>query len=45
LTEKIFRENHPEGKQPGGLNGNWYWETEEGINLWNLSFQAKKNDE
>ncbi len=43
LTWQIFWDNHPDKKVPGGVNGNVHWVTEEGINLWSLSFQ-KKNE-
>ena len=45
LTWKIFKETHPEKKDPGGINGNWHWVNEEGENLWNIAqeFWEKQN--
>ena len=37
LTWQIFKESHPDKKDPGGVNGNWHWVTEEGVNLWALA--------
>lgn len=37
LTWSIFKDLHPEKKNPGGTNGNWHWVTESGISLWNLA--------
>ncbi len=36
LTWLIFRDFHPEKKNPGGLNGNDYWTNEKGVSLWEL---------
>jgi len=37
LTWKIFKTTHPEQKDPGGINGNAHWVTEEGKNLWEIA--------
>ncbi len=37
LTVEIFRNNNPEKKDPGGVNGNWHWVTEKGKDLWTLA--------
>jgi len=37
LTWKIFKETHPKQKDPGGVNGNWHWVTNEGKNLWDIA--------
>ncbi|MEO0779851.1 MAG: hypothetical protein AAF146_25050 [Bacteroidota bacterium] len=37
LTWRLFKQHHPEQKDPGGVNGNWHWVNEEGITLWNLA--------
>lgn len=37
LTWQIFKKYHPDGKDPGGVNGNWHWVTESGKNLWDLA--------
>ena len=34
LTWKVFKEQHPEEKDPGGVNGNWHWVNSDGKNLW-----------
>jgi len=49
LTWNIFKDLHPEKKDPGGLNGNWHWVTESGKNLWDvaedfLQKQSKNNE-
>lgn len=45
LTWKIFKDLHPENKDPGGVNGNGHWVNEEGKSLWDLAeeFIAKKS--
>lgn len=40
LTWRIFRDLHPEKKDPGGVNGNWHWALESGDNLWDLAEEA-----
>lgn len=40
LTWRIFRDLHPEKKDPGGVNGNWHWTLESGDNLWDLAEEA-----
>lgn len=45
LTWNIFKELHPEKKDPGGVNGNSHWVNENGISLWQMAedFIAKEN--
>ena len=45
LTWNIFKNTHPDKKDPGGINGNWHWVNEKGKNLWDLaeSFWNKNN--
>lgn len=40
LTWNIFRDLHPDKKDPGGVNGNWHWVLENGENLWDLAEEA-----
>ncbi len=46
LTWALFKENNPEHKDPGGVNGNWHWVNEKGKNLWNIAedFITKKGE-
>lgn len=46
LTWTLFKENHPEKKDPGGVNGNWHWVSEKGKNLWEIAedFITKQNE-
>ena len=37
LTWQLFKKHHPDGKDPGGVNGNWHWVTESGKNLWDIA--------
>ncbi|MER2511421.1 MAG: hypothetical protein ABTQ25_03200 [Nitrosomonas ureae] len=37
LTWQIFRDLHPDKKDPGGINGNWHWVFENGKSLWSLA--------
>ncbi len=37
LAWKIFKESHPDKKDPGGVNGNLHWVNEEGYSLWDLA--------
>ena len=37
LTWKLFKDLHPEKKNPGGVNGNWHWVSENGKNLWEIA--------
>lgn len=37
LAWSIFKEHHPEGKDPGGVNGAWHWVNEQGVSLWDLA--------
>lgn len=43
LTWMLFKDNQPEKKDPGGVNGNWHWVNNKGKNLWELAeeFLAK----
>jgi len=34
LTWSIFKDLHPERKNPGGINGNWHWVDKNGKTLW-----------
>lgn len=45
LTWHIFKSTHPDGKSPGGVNGNWHWVTEGGIALWDLAEQFLRSAE
>lgn len=37
LTWSIFKDLHPDKKDPGGINGNWHWVTSQGVPLWTLA--------
>jgi hypothetical protein len=37
LAWKIFKDLHPENKDPGGINGNWHWVNSEGRTLWEIA--------
>ena len=37
LTWKIFKDLHPDKKDPGGINGNWHWVNDRGVPLWTLA--------
>lgn len=37
LAWKIFKDLHPENKNPGGVNGNWHWVNAEGKPLWEVA--------
>ena len=37
LTWKIFKDFHPDKKDPGGINGNWHWVNSEGVPLWDIA--------
>lgn len=37
LTWMIFKELHPEKKDPGGVNGNWHWVHSSGETLWDIA--------
>lgn len=37
LAWKIFKELHPESKDPGGVNGNWHWVNSSGKPLWEVA--------
>ena len=45
LTWHIFKSTHPDGKSPGGVNGNWHWVTEGGITLWDMAEQFLRSAE
>ncbi|MEW5883382.1 MAG: hypothetical protein AB1725_04060 [Armatimonadota bacterium] len=42
LTEILFKQFHPERKNPGGINGNTYWETEDGRSLWEIAEEVRE---
>lgn len=37
LAWKIFKDTHPDKKDPGGVNGNWHWVNEAGKPLWEVA--------
>jgi hypothetical protein len=37
LAWKIFKDLHPENKDPGGVNGNWHWVNSEDQPLWDVA--------
>ena len=37
LTWKIFKEKNTDNKDPGGVNGNYHWELENGKSLWEIA--------
>jgi hypothetical protein len=37
LAWKIFKDQHPEHKDPGGVNGNWHWVNSGGHSLWEVA--------
>ena len=43
LAWRIFKDFHPEGGDPGGINGNWHWVNAAGKPLWTVAqeFLAK----
>ena len=43
LTHRIFHQSHPDGKDPGAVNGNWHWVTEKDIPLWILAEDHRAN--
>ena len=45
LTWQFFKNAHPDKKDPGGVNGNWHWVNEKGINLWILAEKYLENQE
>lgn len=40
LAWLIFRDLHPEKKDPGGVNGSWHWVLKNGKNLWTLAEES-----
>jgi hypothetical protein len=46
LAWSIFKNFHPEHRDPGGINGNWHWVNSAGTPLWTLAeeFLAKPSD-
>ena len=42
LTWLIFKDLHPEQKDPGGLNGNWHWVNSDDKPLWTLAEEYLK---
>jgi hypothetical protein len=43
LAWKIFKDSHPDKKDPGGVNGNWHWVNSKNKPLWDIAeeFLAK----
>ena len=37
LAWTIFKNTHPDKKDPGGVNGNWHWVNEAGKSLWEVA--------
>jgi hypothetical protein len=37
FTWTLFKDKHPEKKDPGGVNGNWHWVDKSGTPLWQLA--------
>lgn len=37
LAWRIFKELHPDNKDPGGVNGNWHWVNADGKPLWEIA--------
>lgn len=37
LTWSIFKDLHPNRKDPGGINGNWHWVDKHGKPLWTIA--------
>lgn len=37
LVWKIFKDAHPDQKNPGGVNGNWHWVNAQGKSLWEVA--------
>jgi hypothetical protein len=37
LAWKIFKDSHPDKKDPGGVNGNWHWVSLAGTPLWDVA--------
>jgi hypothetical protein len=42
LTWRLFKDLHPERMDPGGINGNHYWETEDGRSLWEIGEEVRQ---
>lgn len=34
---KLFKDSHPDKKDPGGVNGSWHWVNAEGVPLWDVA--------
>ncbi len=43
LTWKIFKDTHPDKKDPGGVNGNWHWVNKSGKPLWEIAEEYLNN--
>lgn len=43
LTWRLFKQEHPEQKDPGGVNGNGHWVNESGESLWSLAEKYLEN--
>ncbi|MDR3555046.1 MAG: hypothetical protein P4L55_09860 [Syntrophobacteraceae bacterium] len=44
LAWKIFKDLHPESKDPGGVNGNWHWVNAAGKPLWEVAEEHLANN-
>jgi hypothetical protein len=42
LANKIFKDSHPDKKDPGCLNGNWHWVNSEDKPLWTVAVEYIK---
>jgi hypothetical protein len=36
LTWRLFKDKHPDKKDPGGINGNVHWVNSNGVSLWDI---------
>lgn len=45
LTWRLFKDKHPDKKDPGGVNGNSHWVNEKGVSLWEIAekYYAQNN--
>jgi hypothetical protein len=43
LTRKIFKDLHPDNKDPGGVNGNAHWVNSAGRSLWEIAEEYIQN--
>jgi len=44
LAWKIFKDLHPDKKDPGGVNGNWHWVNADGMSLWKVAEEFLAQD-